>query len=217
MERVQPESAVDQLSDSQLLNRFADQGDDKAFALLIKRHGGEIFRFCKRMLGQDADAEDALQSTFVVLARHAGAQQWRRSIGQWLFRVAYYIALKSRENLESQPVALRNEPEHEQGPLDALELDELGEILFEELNGLPSIFRQPLALCYLRGLSQEEAARRLGMPRRTLQRRLEQGRLRLRRRFESRGLSSSICRLTIRIEGYVLDWLNELDNGKPSD
>jgi RNA polymerase sigma-70 factor (ECF subfamily) len=205
---------VDQLSDSQLLDRFADQGDDRAFALLIKRHGGEIFRLCKRILGQDADAEDALQSTFVTLARHAGSQQWRRSIGQWLFRVAYHIALKSRQDQESQPVTLSEEPEQEEGPLDVLELDELGEILFEELNGLPSIFRQPLVLCYLRGLSQEEAARRLGVPRRTLQRRLEKARLRLRHRFKRRGLSSSICRATIRIEGYVLDWLDEMDGDR---
>jgi RNA polymerase sigma factor (sigma-70 family) len=199
-----------QLSDSQLLDRFADQGDDKAFALLLERHGGEIFRLCKRMLGQDADAEDAFQSTFVFLARHAGSQRWKTSIGQWLFRVAYYIALKSREKEESQPVTLMEEPEQEEGPLDVLELDELGDVLFEELNDLPSIFRQPLALCYLRGLSQEEAARRLGVPRRTLQRRLKQALVRLRHRFKRRGLSSSICRATIRIEGYVLDWLDGL-------
>jgi len=201
-----------QLTDSQLLGRFADRGDDKAFAVLIQRHGGEIFRLCKRMLGQDADAEDALQSTFVVLARQAGSQQWRRSVGQWLFRVAYYIALKSRENQQSQPVTLSKEPAEEHASLDVLELDELGEILFEELSDLPSTYRDPLALCYLRGLSQEEAARRLGVPRRTLQRRLEQARLRLRHRFKRRGLSSSVCRLTIRIEGYVLDWLDELDS-----
>jgi len=201
-----------QLTDSQLLGRFAERGDDKAFAVLMQRHSGEIFRLCKRMLGQDADAEDALQSTFVALARQAGSQQWRRSIGQWLFRVAYYIALKSRENRQSQPVTLSEEPAEEHASLDVLELDELGEILLEELSDLPSTYRQPLALCYLRGLSQEEAARRLGVPRRTLQRRLEQARLCLRQRFKRRGLSSSICRLTIRIEGYVLDWLDELDS-----
>ena len=201
-----------QLTDSQLLGRFADRGDDKAFAVLMQRHGGEIFRLCKRMLGQDADAEDALQSTFVVLARQAGSQQWRRSVGQYLFRVAYYIALKSRENQQSQPVTLSEEPAEKHASLDVLELDELGEILLEELSDLPPTYRQPLALCYLRGLSQEEAARRLGVPRRTLQRRLEQARLHLRHRFKRRGLSSSVCRLTIRIEGYVLDWLDELDS-----
>jgi RNA polymerase sigma factor (sigma-70 family) len=210
---LQAISLMDELTDRQLLRRFADQGDNVAFAMLMRRHGPEVLRRCKRVLGQDADAEDALQATFAILARHAGTRQWRRSIGHWLFRVAYCTALKIRANQQGQPLALKEEPEQASRFLNKLELDELGEILLEELDALPSVFRQPLVLCYLRGLSQEEAARRLGMPRRTLQRQLERGRARLRQRLVRRGLTGSICQVTLRVEDYLLAWLDRANPG----
>jgi RNA polymerase sigma-70 factor (ECF subfamily) len=203
---------MNDLSDRQLLDRFADQGDNAAFAVLMQRHRPDIFRLCKRILGQHADAEDALQSTFVVLARHAGSQQWTQSIGQWLFRVAYYIALKARERQGDQLSVLSEEPEERSSTLDELELGELGTILLEELDCLPSTFRQPLVLCYLRGLSQQEVARRLGIPRRTLQRQLERGRIRLRQQLIRRGITASICRVAFKVEDYVLAWLDHSDN-----
>jgi len=203
---------MDDLTDRQLLDRFADQGDNVAFALLMERYGPDIFRLCKRIVGQDADAEDALQSTFVVLARHAGSQQWTRSIGQWLFRVAYYIALKTREHQDDRLSVLNQEPQERTSALEELELGELGEILLEELDCLPSTLRQPLVLCYLRGLSQQEVARRLGLPRRTLQRQLERGRIRLRRQLMRRGISASICRVAFKVEDYVLAWLDDSDD-----
>jgi RNA polymerase sigma factor (sigma-70 family) len=203
---------MNDLTDRQLLDRFADQGDNAAFALLMERHRPDIFRLCKRILGQHADAEDALQSTFVVLARHAASQEWTQSIGQWLFRVAYYIALKTRERQDDPLLILNQEPEDLSSPLQELELGEIGEILLEELDALPSMLRQPLVLCYLRGLSQQEVARRLGMPRRTLQRQLERGRIRLRKKLIKRGISGSICRVAFRVERYVLAWLDHSDN-----
>ena len=53
---------------------------------------------------------------------------------------------------------------------------ELQTILDEELQHLADKYRQPLLLCYLEGLTQEEAAGQLGWPRGTLKRRLERGR-----------------------------------------
>jgi uncharacterized protein (TIGR03067 family) len=69
---------------------------------------------------------------------------------------------------------------------------ELGAVVHEELRRLPEAQRQPLLLCYLEGLSQEEAAQQLGWPRGTLKRRLERGRDRLRKVLERRGLALGI-------------------------
>src|SRR5262249_12595103 len=59
---------------------------------------------------------------------------------------------------------------------------ELASILDEELARLPARYRLPLTMCYLAGVSNEEAARLLGCPLGTLQSRLSRGRERLRRR-----------------------------------
>src|SRR5205085_2489494 len=58
-----------------------------------------------------------------------------------------------------------------------------------ELARLPDRFRAPLVLCYLEGLTRDEAARRLGWPASVLESRLEQARERLRRRLEARGVA----------------------------
>jgi RNA polymerase sigma factor (sigma-70 family) len=206
---------VKDLTDRQLLSRFSDQGDDQAFAVLMQRHGPEIFRLCKRLLGQEEDAEDALQATFTALARQARSRKWRKSVGRWLFKVAHYVALKARDKTaRSHSMQRYVELNQPTAPLTEMELAELGNILAEELRGLPSKFRQPLVLCYLRELSQEDVSRRLGVPRRTLQRRLEEGRVRLRLRLMNRGLTASTAgRLALfMVESCVLEWLDVIDD-----
>src|SRR5262249_3845736 len=72
---------------------------------------------------------------------------------------------------------------------DALTWAELHAILHAELAGLPERFRGPLVLCYLEGLTQDEAAKRLGWTAATVKGRLQRGREMLRRRLEPRGVA----------------------------
>src|SRR5207249_8112591 len=76
---------------------------------------------------------------------------------------------------------------------------ELAQIIDEELHGLPEKYRAPLLLCYLEGLTTDQAARHLGWSLRTLQRRLEQGRKALRGRLTRRGLTLSATLLAAQL------------------
>ncbi|MHC5538231.1 RNA polymerase sigma factor, partial [Singulisphaera rosea] len=83
--------AVGGLTDTQLIERFLDgDGDDRedAFAALVQRHGAMVLRVCKRMLPNSADAEDAFQAVFLVLARKAGTVHRFGSFDAWLYGVA---------------------------------------------------------------------------------------------------------------------------------
>jgi DNA-directed RNA polymerase specialized sigma24 family protein len=71
-------------SDAELLARFVTQGDEAAFAALVRLHGPMVFGVCRRVLHNAHDAEDAFQATFLVLARKAGSIRKRRSVGSWL-------------------------------------------------------------------------------------------------------------------------------------
>ena len=69
---------------------------------------------------------------------------------------------------------------------------ELVSVIDEELARLPDRFRAAITLCCLEGLSQEEAARRLGWSAASVKGRLERGRERLRVRLAQRGLAFSV-------------------------
>ncbi len=86
-------------SDAELLARFAtcrDEAAEAAFAALIERHGAMVLRVCRRILGNDHDAEDAAQAAFLVLARRAGSIRRRDSVAAWLHGVALRVAAKAK-------------------------------------------------------------------------------------------------------------------------
>ena len=77
MLRLYGEGTVAGLSEGQLLERFAKRRDEAAFEALVARHGPMVLGVCRQVLGQEHDAEDVFQATFLVLAR--GAAPCRRS------------------------------------------------------------------------------------------------------------------------------------------
>lgn len=84
------------LTDGQLLECFIAHGDDRAFEILVRRHGPMVRNVCGRVLHHQADAEDAFQATFLILARKARSVRPRDMVANWLYGVAYHTALKAR-------------------------------------------------------------------------------------------------------------------------
>ena len=83
-------------NDALLLERFASDRDEAAFALLVQRHGPLVLSVCRRVLGKVQDAEDAFQATFLVLARKAGSIRDPGLLGNWLYGVATRACRRSR-------------------------------------------------------------------------------------------------------------------------
>src|SRR6516162_11590067 len=84
------------LTDAELVRRFAANRDELAFALLLERHGPLVLGVCQRALGAGADADDAFQSTFLVLVRRARSLTQWGSLANWLHAVARRVATKVR-------------------------------------------------------------------------------------------------------------------------
>ena len=86
---------VGDLTDGQLLERFATDADEAAelaFSALVERHEAMVWRVCLAVLRDEHGAEDAFQATFLVLVRKARTLWVRDSLGPWLHQVAYRTA-----------------------------------------------------------------------------------------------------------------------------
>jgi RNA polymerase sigma factor (sigma-70 family) len=176
------------LADAELLRRYATDHDEEAFAQLLRRHGPMVLGVCRRALGPTPDADDAFQATFVALARRAG--RVAESVPGWLFRVA--VRTSRRALRRDVRAVAATEVRDRTDDLAAVEWREVRRLLDEELNRLPARWRSPLVLCYLDGLTRDEAAKQLGWSLRTLHRRLDEGRKRLRDRLARRGLGPAV-------------------------
>jgi RNA polymerase sigma factor (sigma-70 family) len=176
--------------DGVLLQRFTNFADQAAFADLVRKHGTLVFRVCYQTLGNKHDAEDATQATFLVLARKADSIRNPGALGSWLYGVALRISRRARacqSRLRAQTL-----PENaisDSCSTDPLTWNEVQAALHDELARLSENLRAAILLCYFEGLTQDEAAQRLGCKPRTLKAWVARGRDKLRHRLARRGLT----------------------------
>ncbi|AWM40967.1 ECF RNA polymerase sigma factor SigE [Gemmata obscuriglobus] len=181
-----------ELSDGELLARFVATRDEEAFAELVRRLGSTVYGVCHRVLGTRADAEDAFQVTFLVLARKADTVRPPGRVAAWLHGVAVLTARKARAGRlrrfareralgdTPEPSAVYTPPE-----------PDLGRVLDEEIQRLPDKYRAAVVLCEVRGLTVAQTAAELGLPVGTVASRLARGRALLASRLTRRGVAGA--------------------------
>jgi RNA polymerase sigma factor (sigma-70 family) len=181
---------LQELSDGQLLARFASCRDEAAFDSLLQRHGSMVLHVCRRVLHRHQDAEDAFQGTFLLLAQKAGSILKQESLASWLYGVAYRLAIKSRARMARQEAREKRAGRMRQTQAGIKAAwDELQAALDEEMHRLPPKHQVPLVLCYFEGKTHEEIARLLGCPVGTVHSRVVRAREMLKRRLARRGLA----------------------------
>lgn len=80
-------SSAKKTSDEELIGLIAS-GDSDAIRLLFARHNVRVFRFLKRMVGNDATAEDLLSDVFLEIWRSAGRFDARSQVSTWILGIA---------------------------------------------------------------------------------------------------------------------------------
>ncbi|QEH34699.1 ECF RNA polymerase sigma factor SigW [Aquisphaera giovannonii] len=202
-ERLFREGTLAGLGEDQLLDRFARDRDGVAFATIVERHGPMVLGVCRQLLRDPNDVDDAFQATFLVLVRKASSLRRKDLLGNWLYGVAYRVALRARSLRHRGQVrgtASRGgdvgsldeqAPDRSEPVAEAVLRSEERPLIHDEIRRLPRKYRDPVVLCYIEGLTHEEAAAKLGWPVGSVKGRLSRARDLLRSRLVRRGVAVS--------------------------
>lgn len=182
LNRQAPDSSI---SDRDLITRVA-AGDRWAFEQLVARHAAAIMRLTRAVTGQAANAEDALQQTFLSVYQNASTFRAESSVRTWMLTIARHAAYRIRAKSDREELV--EEPLMELG-LDAgwgsadpeaiAMAAERKDSLQRSLSTLSAQDQEALILRDIEGLHGKEAAALLGIGERALKSRLHRARLRL--------------------------------------
>ena len=168
------------------------QGHDAGLNALMERHAGPLFQFLLRMLGDEQDANDLSQETFVRVYRHRERFDGSK-FTTWLYTIASNLARNEYRRRARHPVvSLHAEnpgaegsledtlPAADSGPRTAAELQEQQEAVRAAVQQLPDDLREALILCEWQEMSAAEAATILQTTSRAIESRLYRARRLLR-------------------------------------
>jgi len=168
-------------ADAELVAAFLD-GDPAAFDRLVVRHSPRVYAVCLRYFGNAADAEDALQDTFVTLLRRAETFRGTAAFSTWLHRVAMNACHDLSRRRARRPRSTGDDVERlaeMAAPDDPLAALELGLELERALSVLDETTRAAVVLHDVAGLPYADIAARLDLPVGTVKSRIHRGHGRL--------------------------------------
>ena len=191
------------MDEKQLVAR-AKEGDFAAFAQLIEPHKTKIFSCVRRLAGNQEDAEDVVQDTFLKAIDKIDTFRGDSAFGTWLYAIALNEArgLLQRQkqwDLKSieEYLPSKGDHSHDQSPVklhdwldphSKLESKQLADIIDKGLAELPYVYREAFVLRYLEDLSVKEVAAMIDQSEAATKSRILRARLALRdylaKRFE---------------------------------
>ena len=178
-----------------ILVKKAQAGDYSAFEELVQRHEKKIYNLAYRIMGNQEDASDILQETFLQAFRKLGTFKGESEFSTWLYRVAVNLCLMEKRKgkgmkMVSLDASILSPKENElrrkihddwsENPLATLENRELKNTLSTAIDSLPLDYRTVFILRNLKGLSNEAVAKILKISLPAVKSRLHRARLFLR-------------------------------------
>ncbi len=174
---------TNQPPDPELLRR-AQNGEAAAFSQMVELHAKPVWRCARVLCGDDHEAEDLAQETFVEAWRSLQRFDGRARFSTWLYGILRHRFLKSRRKRRpviEEDVERAGRPSRETEPLAAAAQAEEATLVLAALAVLPDEHRAVLELRFYADASLAEIATLLGCPLGTVKSRLHHGLEKLRR------------------------------------
>jgi RNA polymerase sigma-70 factor (ECF subfamily) len=150
----------------------ARQGDSDAFRALVEQHSHAVFRLAYRMTGNEQDAEDVVQESFLRAYRHLGRFEARANFATWLYRIVANCAVdlmrvrqsrRDQSHVESLDAVESSVAGHGHGPERLAESAEIGQRVAAAMHELSPLERAAFTLRHHEGRSIREISKILGL------------------------------------------------------
>jgi RNA polymerase sigma-70 factor (ECF subfamily) len=160
------------VSDAPALLSRARQGDGDAFQALVEKHSRAAFRLAYRLTGNEHDAEDVVQESFLRAYRYLGRFEARADFGTWLYRIVTNCAIEllrvrqareHRARMEPLDSEVAGPPSPAPGPERLAESAQLKERVTAALADLSPLERAAFTLRHFEGRSTDEIGRTLSL------------------------------------------------------
>ena len=202
---------MNRTEDRQLVARLKAR-DESAVHELAERYGSRIYQLALRQMKNREDAEEVTQDVLMKVYRKIDAFRGDSALSSWIYRITFNTAMSRlrtsklaraaqqhernrNDEDESQRVA-RQPADWSNMPDEELLRAQLRRAVVAAIQDLPEIYRVPVVLRDIEGLSTEEASTRLHVKDQTLKSRLHRGRLMLRERLQAFTTGLSLHRPT---------------------
>jgi len=172
-----------------LVKRYAHEGSQAAFRLLVDRYANLVYSTCLREVGDRQVAEDACQATFLVLATKANALRPSGPLSSWLFTTARLVSKNARRrHLARQRLeqAAMDDFVRQQQSGGGDHWSEVSENLHAAMDKLSPADREAILLRFFEQLSMRETADVLGVTEPAAKKRVGRALERLRTRLSGR-------------------------------
>ncbi|PHQ34334.1 RNA polymerase sigma factor [Rhodopirellula bahusiensis] len=176
-------------TDADLLDAWVTDDCLEALDTLVRRYAQMVLSVCIRRCNDRADADDAMQTTFLYLAQSAKKIRSPERLAGWLHRVAQRASIATMMSPERAHQDLSDVPSEPVDPLERLTLRHQAIVLDEELSELPEKYRSAIVLHHQQGVTVIETAKRMGTTEGTVRGWLARGKSRLARQLRLRGVA----------------------------
>ncbi len=157
--RSPPELALaGRLSSDERLARLVSKGSTRAFAVLYQRHHQALYRYCRSIVRDEDDAQDALQSAMMRALAALGARERDLAVRPWLFRIVHNEAISILRRRRPDVSLIEGLEPADGGVERTLEERERFAQLLADLQSLSERQRGALVMRELSGLSMQEIA-----------------------------------------------------------
>jgi RNA polymerase sigma-70 factor, ECF subfamily len=177
------------MPDEDIVQRVLD-GHTALFEVLMRRYNQRLYRAARAILGNDADAEDAVQQAYFNAFRNLRQFGGRSRFSTWLTRIAVYQALSQRRRVRDKAFesddeqlvdgAVANAPDPERQAY----VGQLNTLLASALAALPDGYRSVFMLREVDGLNTADTAQRLQLTEGTVKTRLHRAKDLLQRKLQ---------------------------------